>query len=78
MEPEIIAHGFVMSEATHQLCYTRLIADCDSSVLYRIWSLVDYSVMKDDCVNHVTRNYHGHLLDLKKKFPNGLKCPKML
>ncbi|XP_024942124.1 uncharacterized protein LOC107269098 [Cephus cinctus] len=59
MESDAIAEGFCSSIEMHNLMYTELIADGDSSVYKKILNMNPYEnvqVKKIECINHLLRN----------------------
>ena len=68
METDILVEGFRISEEMHGLQYLRYIGDGDSSVFYRLKQSVPYGsfIEKEECANHVTKNYTKYLHGLVK------------
>ena len=71
MEPDIITEGFQRSEEMHQLRFTQLVGDGDSSVFYSVALNVTYGrrVKKVECANHAVKCYRSHLEALLKDNP---------
>lgn len=67
MEADIIVQGLQMSEEVHGLQYRTLVGDGDSSVCHQVVTRVsyDYLVQKNECANHVVRNYTSRLCKLR-------------
>ena len=62
MEADIIATGFRISEEMHDVRYTEVIGDGDSSVLHNICTTVlSYGryVDKVECANHAVKRYRS-------------------
>jgi hypothetical protein len=68
METEILVEGFRASEDMHNLQYLRYIGDGDSSVYFKLKQSVSYGslIQKEECANHVTKNYTSYLHNLAK------------
>ena len=68
METDILVEGFRSSEEMHGLQFLEFIGDGDSSVFYKLKQCVSYgsNIRKDECANHVTKNYTTHLYNLCK------------
>lgn len=75
MEADIIVQGFQSSVEHHNLKYTKIIADGDSSVFAKIQTDVEYGrdVLKIECTNHVLKNYGKALYKIKKENVNAKK-----
>ena len=68
MEADIIASGFKLSEQIHELRYTELTGDRDSSVLHIIQTTVlsyGRQVTKVECANHCMKCYRSRLKQVK-------------
>jgi len=68
METDILVEGFRQSEAMHNLQYLQYIGDGDSSVFYKLRQSVSYGsyIQKEECANHVTKNYTKYLHNVVK------------
>lgn len=81
MEADIIVDGFRQSIKMHNLIYSQIIGDGDSSVIKKIQLSKPYGkdiiVKKIECTNHILRNYCIRLRDLstKRKCSSGLIVP---
>lgn len=75
MEADIIVQGFKRSVESHNLKYSKIIADGDSSVYAKIQTDVDYGrdVLKIECTNHAIKNYGKALYKIKKESSAGKK-----
>ncbi|KAK4882827.1 hypothetical protein RN001_006146 [Aquatica leii] len=75
MESAIILEGFKQSISRHNLIYSKLIGDGDSSVYKKLTEIAPYGpsfyINKIECRNHLLRNYINKLSDLSKdsKYP---------
>ncbi|XP_022160289.1 uncharacterized protein LOC111026498 isoform X3 [Myzus persicae] len=74
MEADIIVDGFKHSLEMHNVIYSQLIGDGDSSVMKRLRIAKPYGpnciVKKVECSNHLLRNYINRLRDLTNKRKN--------
>ena len=68
METDILIEGFRVSDEMHGLQCRRFIGDGDSSVLYKLKQNISYGplIEKEECANHVTKNYTSYLYNLVK------------
>uniref|UniRef100_A0A2S2QTQ8 Mutator-like transposase domain-containing protein n=1 Tax=Sipha flava TaxID=143950 RepID=A0A2S2QTQ8_9HEMI len=91
LEPDIILEGFKESVSMHNLIYSRLIGDGDSSVIKILNMAKSYGptllVKKIECKNHILRNYINRLKEITSKrkstkdhwknLPNLTQYPKL-
>lgn len=81
MEADIIVDGFRQSIDMHNLIYSNIIGDGDSSVIKKIQLAKPYgkdvSIKKIECTNHILRNYSVRLRDMstRRKSTSGLIVP---
>ncbi|KAE9534064.1 hypothetical protein AGLY_008800 [Aphis glycines] len=79
MEADIIVDGFKHGLEMHNLIYSQLIGDGDSSVMKRLRIAKPYEpnciVQKVECTNHLLRNYINRLRDLTSKRKNSKDEP---
>ncbi|KAK5648190.1 hypothetical protein RI129_003082 [Pyrocoelia pectoralis] len=69
MEATIIAEGFCCSLEMHNLIYSKMIADGDSSCFKKILDSRPYEtcvVQKIECTNHLLRNYSSKLREISQ------------
>ncbi|KAK2703518.1 hypothetical protein QYM36_018047 [Artemia franciscana] len=68
MEQDMMVEDFVLSILIHGLRYLEFIGDGDSSVHQRLIERVTYGkeIVKNECSNHVTKNFTGDLFSLTK------------
>ncbi|CAI6371889.1 unnamed protein product [Macrosiphum euphorbiae] len=84
MEADIIVDRFKHSLEMHNLIYSQLIGDGDSSVMKRLRIAKPYGpnfiIKKVECINHLLRNYINRLRDLtsKRKNSKGERIPGYL
>ena len=73
---DIMAAGFLQSEAMHGVRYMKVVGDGDSYVLYTIHTTVSYGrdVNKLECANHCVKCYWSHLEQLFKDLPDFKDC----
>ncbi|KAL4126281.1 hypothetical protein QTP88_010504 [Uroleucon formosanum] len=71
MEANIIVDGFKRSLDMHNLIYSRLIGDGDSSFMNKLHLAKpygsDFIIKKIECLNHILRNYVNKLKDIATK-----------
>lgn len=71
MESDIIVEGFNESISMHNLVYSKLIGDGDSSVTKKLHLAKPYgpnfTITKIECTNHIMRNYINRLRDMTVK-----------
>lgn len=73
MESDIIVEGFKISISAHNLKYTKMIGDGDSSVHKKLLLQKPYGndlVQKIECKNHLLRNFSNKLRELCGKYLN--------
>ncbi|KAL4152676.1 hypothetical protein QTP88_000509 [Uroleucon formosanum] len=81
MEADIIVEGFKRSIDMHNLIYSQLIGDGDSSVMKRLYLAkpygYDFVIKKIECSNHILRNYVNKLKDIsiKRRTTRGINVP---
>lgn len=84
MESDIILEGFRQSISMHNLIYSTLIGDGDSSVSKKLSVAKPYgsncAVKKIECKNHILRNYMNRINDMatKRKCSSGTVVPGYL
>ena len=63
--------AFRLSEATHGLCFLKMVGDGDSSVIPTIKQAVPYGAYIDkiECANHAVKNYRSRSEELAKDIP---------
>jgi hypothetical protein len=70
METAIILEGFKNSVGMHNLKYTKIIGDGDSSVYKKIKESMPYGphcfIEKIECRNHIMRNYCNKIREIGK------------
>ena len=71
MESDIVAEGFRLSEATHGLCFLKMVGDGDSSIIATIRQAVPYGayINKIESANHAVKSYQSRLEELAKDNP---------
>ncbi|CAI6376077.1 unnamed protein product [Macrosiphum euphorbiae] len=74
MEADIIVEGFKQSLHMHNVIYSQLIGDGDSSIMKRLRLEKPYGtnvvIKKVECTNHLLRNYINRLRDISGKRKN--------
>jgi hypothetical protein len=67
MESAIVVEGFNYLYAQYGIKIINFIGDGDSNVFFSIQTQVPYGkqVKKFECMNHIMKNLHSHLLDIK-------------
>lgn len=80
MEANILVEGFNRSIEMHGVQYRKFIGDGDSSTFARLKDEVSYGnqIRKVECTNHAIKNFHKHLIKVKKDTNITLRGRKLL